>query len=332
MYAQLDKPIVTQFCTSGWSIKKLIHSFENNQITAVIISGQRPADFRVMLAANSLNIPIIYKMHGLYVERVKRKVSFYFLNMLKVIKTSYYLLDIALFTKNIRIPIGILLSFVFGLPRKTWLVSDMLRIDHGLIWSQYWQLWHERVWAMRPRQGWHITGNPDTTKFTKVEVDKNSICYIYQTLVEDGRISHSYMESFYDNLEKIARNENKTINVKWHARGDRTIRESFERRGFSIHDSFPVGDIYIGHFSSLLGLIPILEGTLIIFELDGLPTPKPILECASLITKDFSVLKKAIASKYDVDENKKANAVYYFGSHYSQSIESSVLSQYSSTP
>jgi len=328
LYTELDSSMATQICISGWSIKRIIRSFKNHNVTEVIISGQRPPDFRVMVAANSLNIPIIYKMHGLYVEHVKRNLSFYLSNISKVLKTTFYLFDIALFTKNIRIPIGIFLSFVFGLSRKYWLTSEVLRIDHGLIWSEYWKLWHERVWAMNPRQGWNITGNPDTIKFKNIQVDDQSICYIYQTLAEDGRASHSYMEFFYDELKKIASNEGKVINVKWHARGDVAIREGLEHRGFKVYDDFPVADVYVGHFSSLLGLIPIIGGIFIVFELEGHPTPKPIMECATLVTCDIDVLAKALVSTYEEDEVKKANAIYYFGSNYSHDVESSIVTKY----
>ncbi|MFC1546089.1 hypothetical protein ACFL4I_01565 [Pseudomonadota bacterium] len=325
---ELDSPEAILICSSGWSIKKIMHSIEKHHVSVVIISGQRPADFRIVIAANKLNIPIIYKMHGLYVTRVKRNALFYFSNISKVFKTVRYLFDIAFSTGNIRIAIGIFLSFVFGWPRRNWMVSEDLRVDHGLVWSEYWKSWHERCWSMNPRQGWKTTGNPDTTKFATIPTKDKSFCYVYQTLVEDGRISRSTMESFYDKLARIARTQNKIVHVKWHARGDATMREGLERRGFHIHNKFPIGTIYVGHFSSLLGLVPLIGGLVIVFELEGHATPDPIRQCATLITSDIDTLEEGVASTYDVDESKKTNAIYYFGDHYFHNVEELIVSQH----
>ena len=108
----IDAPKAELICSGGWSIKKFRDSFVMNGLTVLLISGQRPADFRVIVAANSLNITIVYKMHGLYVEKVSRKLSFYLVSIKKVLRTIGYLFNIAMFTKDIRISIGVLFSFI----------------------------------------------------------------------------------------------------------------------------------------------------------------------------------------------------------------------------
>jgi len=325
---KLDSPKATLICSSGWAIRKIMNSFKSYQVSVVIISGQRPADFRIVVAANKLNIPIVYKMHGLYVVRVKRNIAFYFSNMRKVFRTVGYLFDIAFSTGSVRIASGIFLSFVFGMPRKKWMNSDRLCVDYGLVWSEYWKSWHERCWAMNPRQGWKVTGNPDTTKFPSAPTKEKSFCYVYQTLVEDGRVSRSIMNSFYDDLASIAHSQNKAVHVKWHARGDTSIRDGLAQRGFHIHDEFPIGEIYVGHFSSLLGLVPLIGGSIIVFELEGHTTPKPIAECATLLIDDIDALANGLAVTYAVDESKKTNAIYYFGDNYVLHVEEEIVSQY----
>lgn len=325
---EIDGLEVTLICSGGWSIRKIISSFKRYSISAVLISGQRPADFRVMIAANKANISIIYKMHGLYVEHAKRRISFYVLRLKKVVRTVRYLLDIAFFTRSALTPGGIALSFIFGFHRGGWMNLDSLRIDHGLVWSKYWILWHERQWGMSPRYGWEITGNPDSIKFKRVQTEAQSFCYIYQTLVEDGKISRSVMDSFYDDLAEISRNQKKIVNVKWHIRGNVSVRNSLEKRGFRIYDEFPIGKIYVGHSSSLLGVVPVIGGSLIVFELKGLDTPVPIRRCATLTTNDIQTLEKGIASINILDNNKISSSIYYFGDHYSQNVENSIISQY----
>ncbi|ORU92532.1 MAG: hypothetical protein A6F70_03170 [Cycloclasticus sp. symbiont of Bathymodiolus heckerae] len=325
----LSCPDATLICTTGWSIKRIMISFEEQSVSVVMISGQRPADFRLVIAANMLSIPIVYKMHGLYVAKVKRNVAFYFLSAKKVIRTLGYLINIGCFTKKVRIPIGILLSFVFGASRKPWMIAEILQVDHCLIWSEYWRPWHERYWCMKPRKGWAIIGNPDTAKSTKAELNADGVCYVYQTLVEDGRVSKQVMESFYDGLAIIACNKKLLVHVKWHVRGDVMARKDLESRGFIIHDERPfLAKVYIGHFSSLLGLVPIVGGSLVIFELEGHVTPKPIRQCATIIVNDMADLEKALSFPCVFDENKREQAEYYFGSYYSAIIEDSIVSQY----
>jgi len=324
----LISPNTTLVCTAGWSIQRVIKSFKKQNISAVMISGQRPADFRIILAANTLNIPTIYKMHGLYVAEVKRNTAFYFLNMKKVIRTFGYLINIGRFTKQVRTPIGILLSFIFGFSRKPWMVAKVLQVDHCLVWSKYWRPWHERHWFMSPREGWTTIGNPDTVKFSSIKMSDLSVCYVYQTLVEDGRITKKMMEDFYDELAVVARNKKINISVKWHARGDASARERLESRGFSVHEELPLAKVYIGHFSSLLGLVPLVDGALVIFELEGHPTPKPIRQCATVIVNEMKNLEEVLSSPCVPDENKREQAEYYFGTYYSDSVEYNIVSQY----
>jgi len=318
----------TLVCSGGWSIKKIAHSLRSYGVSIIIISGQRPADFRFVIAANSLGIPIVYKMHGLYVRHVKRYISFYFSNIKKTLRTVNYLYDIAFFTRSIATSKGILLSFIFGIDRRSWIRSENLRVDYALAWSEYWVSWHERHWGINPRHGWRVTGNPDSVKFRKCNTEDQSLCYIYQTLVEDGKISKSTMESFYDDLAKIAQKQKLLVNVKWHARGDTLICTGLERRGFRIYDEFPIGHTYVGHYSSLLGLVPIVGGSLFVFELEGHSTPEPIVKCATLVTKNIETLLEGATLTYDKDKSKIDNAIHYFGGEYSQNIENSIISKY----
>jgi len=315
-------------CTAYWKISKLISSLQDNKISAIVISGQRPADLRILIASNKLGIPIIYKMHGLYVPHMKRSVSFFVSKFIKVFRTLFYLVDISIFTRNVSISIGMLSSFVFGVTRSKWASSEWLRVDVGLVWSEYWKAWHEEHWAMLPRSGWEITGNPDTVKFDHLQIGGDCIVYIYQTLVEDGRIDFEVMGVFYDSLQEIATRQNKTVHVKWHPRGDRGICEGLEDRGFHIHNELPIGGSYVGHYSSLLGVVPLMDGLVIIFELEGHPTPESIRECATEITSDFDVLERALKSNYVADNVKRRNAIYYFGDAFVQDVELSIIERY----
>jgi len=315
-------------CTSWWKISKLIKNFRDNNISLIIISGQRPADLRILISANFLDIPVIYKMHGLYIPHMKRGFSFYILKLMKALRTLFYLLDIACYKRSLDVSVGMLRSFIFGYPRNCWANCKELRIDIGLIWSEYWRSWHEEHWAIVPKIGWFEVGNPDTVKFKTVSVDDESLIYVYQTLVEDGRIDAKKMNNFYNILESSSRISKKTIHVKWHPRGDEKTKRELISRGFIIHDDLPKGKYYIGHYSSLLGIAPLMNGHVIIAELDGHPTPKPIREIANIVLKDLESLRVTLETPLPNFELKNNEAIYFFGDHYNKNVEQSLICEY----
>ena len=316
-------------CTAWWRISKIVDHFKKYDVSLVIISGQRPADLRVLVAASALSIPVVYKMHGLYIPYMKRGVSFYLMKLGKSIRTLFYLVDIWFFTRNYFISYGMLMSFIFGRSRNLWAGANELRVKVGLIWSEYWDSWHHEHWAMQPEDGWVIVGNPDTVKFKQVEVDDGGLVYIYQTLIEDGRIDVKLMNQFYDNLQIIAKSVMRTVHVKWHPRGDKKILSELIDRGFRIHSDMPKSDLYIGHYSSLLGMVPLLGGQVIAVELDGHPTPDPIKNISYKVVKNaINDLGVTIEECQRSNTPKYSEAVYYFGDYFDKDIEMLVLNKY----
>lgn len=316
--------------TSYWNIKKFLNFFREKKISILIVSGQRPADVRVLMAANQLSITIIYKMHGLYIPFMKRDMYFFYDKIFKTIRTLYYLLDISLHSKSLKLLTGILSSFVFGRSRKYWANSKSIQPTICLVWSDYWEDWHKNHWQMHPEKGWHFSGNPDTVKF-KTNYVSDSIVYIYQTLVEDGRISKKIMNDFYDSLEDFSKNQDTNIHIKWHPRGDYVIREDLLKRGFIVSDELPVSKIFIGHYSSLLGLAPLYDSFVFIMEFEGHETPESVSEIANYISRnksDFFNELENINKYFLNDIPKKDKAIFYFGDQYSETIEMRLIKKY----
>ncbi len=316
------------FCTGWWKISRFISHFRENDVSVVVISGQRSADLRVLVAANALSIPIIYKMHGLYLPYMKREASFFVTKFVKSLRTLFYLVDVGFFTRNFSIPLGMLGSVLFGRTRKSWAGAEELRFDVGLIWSEYWESWHSEHWVMVPRDGWLLIGNPDTIKFNKIEVEESSLVYIYQTLVEDGRITAKLMNEFYDRLESAARKSRRIVHVKCHPRGDNKIFDTLIERGFIIHNDFPKGDLYVGHYSSLLGVVPLMGAQVIVVDLEGHSIPESIRQIASNVVENFDNLALAIENYAPSHIPKKAEAIYYFGDQYAKNIEMVAINKF----
>jgi hypothetical protein len=326
--SDLCKPISDNcllVCTGWWTISKFIAHFKQYCVSVIIVSGQRPADLRILLAASELSIPVIYKMHGIYIPFMKRGARFYLTKLGKSFRTLLYLIDIWFFTRNLSISYGMFMSFMFGRPRTSWAGSDKLRINVGLIWSEYWGSWHKKYWAMEPEDGWLIVGNPDTLKFNQVEIDDDGLVYIYQTLVEDGRIDINQMNRFYDNLQIVAKRLKKTVHIKWHPRGGKNILSGLVSRGFKIHSDFPKADLYIGHYSTLLGVAPILGGHVIAVELEGHLIPESIRQISYKVVEDVDELGSAIDDFNQHSLPKKSEAIYYFGGDFDINIEISAV-------
>lgn len=314
-------------CTGWWRISKFVSHLRSNKISVIIISGQRPADLRILIAAAELNIPIIYKMHGLHIPYMKRTLIFYLDKFQKSIRTLFYLMDVFWTTRDLSLSIGMFRSFVFGQPRKIWANSPLLTVEIGLIWSEYWEDWHKDNWAMAPKSGWLTVGNPDTLKFKKINIKDDSIVYIYQTLVEDGRIDIKLMNDFYDSLQSLVKNTGQSVYVKWHPRGNIEIQKSLIERGFLICKDMPISKIYVGHYSSLLGLAPIMGGNVIIFELDGHVTPEPIYKIANAVVSNHNAFIEALKGLRISSSSKKSEAIYYFGNIFDSNIESRTINK-----
>ena len=303
--------------TCNWTINRISKSLKKNNVSLLIIHCFRIADLRMILAAKDNNIPVIYKMHGIYPDLVKRSILFYSINYAKSIRTIFYLLDIVIHTKNISFFYKIFLSFVFGKSRKSWMLGDTFNIDRALVWSAYWKKWHMQNWFIIPSKGWIITGNPDTQLINSIKTNKNGICYIYQTLVEDGRLQKKIMLDFLDKLEKFSNSSKVKIYVKWHGRGSEEMKCELIKRNFIVVQNLPRVNKFIGHTSSLLGLVPLLKSSLIIYKLKGIEIPIPLLKCASHIVYNFNELQNLLSDDKIKIAHKIKKTKYYFGEFYS---------------
>ena len=230
-----------------------------------------------------------------------------------------------MYTKKISFLYKIFLSFVFGKSRKSWMLPDTFSIDRCFVWSAYWKYWHIQNWFIRPTKGWIITGNPDSDIINSNKTKKNGICYIYQTLVEDGRLHKRIMLDFLDKLEKYSKSAKKKIYVKWHVRGSERMKCELIERNFIVVQALPRVSKFIGHSSSLLGLVPLLKSSLIIYKLKEIEIPIPMLKCASHIIYNFNELEDILSDDKIEKNHKIKKSKYYFGDFYSNEKEREII-------
>lgn len=298
-----------------WSIERLTEEIRGTDV--VVINAQRIPDYMVVCAAESALVPVVYLMHGLYVPHMKREISFYLKAIGKSLRYFCYAFMIGIFLKSWFLSVKMILNFIFGYPSRQFLQRfDKLQVTVALIWAETWQAWHEENWFMAPEKGWTTIGNPDLARFSWKEPEKNTICYVYQTLVEDGRIEKELMIKFYSELKRFSDSNNLHVKVKWHPRGSEQLKSILHEHNFSIVDdgSIPVGDMVIGHYSSLLGAFPLKSVPVLIVELPGHKTPVSIVGIASRVVcwSKFSSTEIQIPHLVHSQEAKK-NSERYFG-------------------
>ena len=313
-----DDTFSREVCCGGWSIAQLTHFLIRQDVTHAIISGQRIADFRFTLAARAAKVNVVSQMHGLSVPHMRREFGFYLSKMEKSFRTVRYAIDIAIRLRSFAMAFWQIGNFVFGNVRSKIMRFHELHPDHAIVWSQYWVDWHREHYQFPTRLPFSICGNPDSIKFSHRK-RRGVVQYIYQTLVEDGRISEKGMLDYYNRLKASAEKQNLIVVVKWHPRGDEKCREILEGLGFEITNELIEQSTWCGHYSSLLGLAPLLGNNLIVHELKDHPTPVSIRQIAQdiqlvhLNCDDLLTLKSTKGIKLEA-------AQFFFGPEFDQSV------------
>lgn len=312
-----DDTFSCEVCCGGWSISQLKRFLMRNNITQAVISGQRIADFRFTLAAKEANVKVVYQMHGLYIPHMKREFGFYLSKLKKSFRTARYAVDIGVWLRSFAMSFWQIGNFVFGNVRSKIMRFRELHPDHAIVWSQYWVEWHREHYQFPIHLPFSICGNPDTMKFSHRK-QSGVVQYIYQTLVEDGRIAEQDMLDYYNRLKASATQENLTVVVKWHPRGNLHFRAVLGGLGFEITDDLIEQSTWCGHYSSLLGLGPLLGSNVIVHELIDHPTPFSIAQIAQDIQPVLRSDDGTLALKSNNAMKLKA-AQYYFGPEFDQS-------------
>lgn len=148
---------------------------------------------------------------------------------------------------------------------------------------------------------------------------EEAVCYITQTLHEDGRYSK---EEFYELLisyRKLAENVKK-LYVKLHPRVDSAeYDKAFEGlNNVEIVRDFPNCKCYITHYSSMAYTAKLVSGNVIIHELPGQPTHEVYKEVASVIAYNMDDVIKAandLMAKHDMSFEERKTSILKYASY-----------------
>ena len=201
--------------------------------------------------------------------------------------------------------------FVKGVNYKNTIeYHDELNTDYVFVYGEYWKEYHSNNFGYRLDQQ-HVIGYHELSRIDSIisaEFEPNSICYIAQTLVEDGRMDEPKFNEFISVLERLAKKYK--VYVKLHPRSN--IKLYRNKNLILLENDIPNCHFYFGHYSSLLALFAYLEGNLITWEFDNHPVPDYFTQISHRVFNELELL--------DVLENSNGNEKnidYYFSNVYS---------------
>lgn len=279
----------------------------------LIVNAQRISDTNIVAYAKKKGIKSIMIQHGMYIPFMKRENSFFVKKIVKTLKYLYYISSISkiIGRKKKDVLVDFFNVFVKGSNyRNTIKYHAELNTDYVLVYGDYWKEYHSNNFGYSLEQqyviGYHELKRIKTITLAKFEV--NSICYIAQTLVEDGRMERKDFNKFSSILENLSKKYK--VYVKLHPRSDISLYENKDL--VLLENDIPNCQFYLGHYSSLLAIFAHLQGKLITWEFDSHPIP----DYFSLIShKVFNEID--LTKALEDDRETKKNIDFYFSNSYS---------------
>lgn len=311
------------------SADNILSMLKEDQPDCLVVMAQRIPDSAIVIAAKSLGIKTIMYQHGLYIPFMKREAKVFIERIGKTLRYMRYAMAIGQMTKQGRLKtlFNYIAVFVQGKPAPE-AFSDLgtLNTDEVLVYGDHWKEYHRDHFGYSLEQQINV-GYPDLEgiKELQTEEKENALCYIAQTLFEDGRIPRDIMVSFIENLSRIVQQNNIPLIVKLHPRSDMTLYECL--KGYATFEplNFPACTTYIGHYSSVIIKAAFLSNKLILVDFPEHKIPEYIHELHSAISyySDLPALEKSITEEFnhEIDPVKISKNLDYIQHYFDHSIE-----------
>ena len=280
------------------SIKKIQKIITNHPPISLITCGMRLPDLLVLSLFNKKGVPTYMVQHGLFIEHLER-IPLLKIIQQKVIKFSQYFLYSRTLSKILgaffpKTLFELYLYFIKGshkIPQLKLINKKEILATQAFIFDESWDLYYSNTYGYNKSQFIYI-GNPDFILLKNIleSTEEDAICYISQSLVEDGRYLKSdylnFLDEFKTNLSGI-----KKVYIKLHPRSKIDLYDNLKHPNIEFTDDFPRCKYYFGHYSSLLAVANKVSSNVIIWELNGHKTPKEYIKYANLITSNWEEVK-----------------------------------------
>lgn len=149
-------------------------------------------------------------------------------------------------------------------------------------------------------------GNPDynLVKECLANPVQDAICYICQSLVEDGRYLKKDFLAFLNGMKKNL--AGRKVYLKLHPRSDLEMYKGLEDENFVLTTAFENCDTFLGHYSSLLEISNQLDRNVILWKMEGHEIPSSYEKYGHIMTNDWdevnAFLKNRKTSDFKIKE------------------------------
>lgn len=283
-------------------INELISKYPANSLTTI---AQRIPDMLMLSIFNNKNIPTFIVQHGLWSDKLERipLIKLLFSKFSKFRNYAKYTMSLCRINKTPIIPTLIelykfLLVENIKIPNTQFLNINGLRAQKAFVFDKSWDEYYLEKYGYNSMDLIYI-GNPDflILKGKDLNIKEDAVCYICQSLVEDGRYLLKDYEAFLKILNDYVASEKK-LYVKLHPRSRKEYYRIFEsNRNVILTDDFPVCEYYIAHYTGMLAVAKQCTDNILIWNLKAHHMPKYFNQFASVITSNITELKDFIEGK-----------------------------------
>ena len=300
--------------------KKLDPIVKKHPPHAFICIGLRIPDILLICYFNKLNVNTYMVQHGLFIKHLTRIPFVYhiaskFSQFRNYFIYSYHISNII--QKPFYNTVKDLFSFFIGgkgrfadlpIAKSTNLISTTV-FAFDKLWNEYYF-----KYGYKPSQFVYF-GNPDYSLVHEVLKNdlEDAICYICQTLVEDGRYLRKDYIEFIGQLKTNLKG--RKVYLKLHPRSDLDLYKKFEDDDFVLTREFKNCYTFLGHYSSLLEVSHQLGRNVILWDLENHPIPKNYYKYSDFVTKDFEELRNYLSQdlKGDFEIKEEMNDFLQLG-------------------
>ena len=303
METEANKAIVN----GGYSVErfksfnrnKIRRRFKFNRPDIVFIDAMNVGNQLWNAICKEEGIPVYFYPHGFQIDNIFYKKTELFGKLVKVFRYIYGLYNISKVTKRSFFKIYKAYSNYISTGadlRGTEIDDPRLYPDVVFLTSDYYKDFWERKYGIRNvRYEYIMPYDFAMVEEVMAKPQEDAVCYITQTLHEDGRYTKEEHSELLQDLRSVASVVSK-LYIKLHPRVDSAFYEkAFEGLpNVEICRDFPHCKIYFTHYSAMAYLSALICGKTIIYELPGQPTHEVFKEVATELVYDVPQLIKAI--------------------------------------
>lgn len=310
-------------CFGSFNRKKINAFLEKQQPDFLFIDAMNISNEVWIALCHERGIKVYLYPHGFEVENLYYKSSQIIGKLKKVLRYCYAVWNISI---QLHLPyIKTLLQYVDfirkGSPLKgTYLDNPRLYPDTVFVYSNYYKGFWDRKYGIRGVNYVQIM----PFDFTLVDdilakPEEDALCYITQTLCEDGRFSQEEFEHLLESYREVAKSVNKFI-VKLHPRVDAGLYDRiFEgMSNVEIRRDFPHCKAYLTHYSSMVYTGVLSSGNVIIHELPGQPTATVFADVASTVvhsTEDIVTEYNRLSSQDSIPFDERCRRISNYATY-----------------